>query len=138
MRPLTNCIGYFNKYFNFIKFSRSPTIRSLYLFSSAPYKGTSVIRALDSFEISVFYNVKTTEERAVMMRSKLTKNYKKAVRYVAKKIAARDANTTCVYLAFQPQMRKEVEHLRKNNNIGWNCSMFNDEFCNCFCRNDSF
>lgn len=50
-----------------------------------------------------------------MMKSKLTENYKKAVRYAARKIAARDANTACVYFAYQPQMPKEVERLRKNN-----------------------
>lgn len=50
-----------------------------------------------------------------MMKSKMTKNYKKAVRYVARKIATRDANTTCAYFAFQPKMPKEVANLRKNN-----------------------
>ncbi|MGI6018028.1 MAG: cyclic lactone autoinducer peptide [Marvinbryantia sp.] len=50
-----------------------------------------------------------------MMKSKLTENYKKAVRYAARKIAVRDANTTCAYFAYQPQLPKEVENLRKNN-----------------------
>lgn len=47
------------------------------------------------------------------MNKRMTKYGQKALWHLAKIIAARDSNTSCPFLGYQPKLPKAVENLKK-------------------------
>lgn len=46
------------------------------------------------------------------MNKKISTNGNKVLRYIAKKIAVKDANTTCPFLGYQPKLPAAVKKLK--------------------------
>ena len=49
------------------------------------------------------------------MDKRTSTNGNKVLRYIAKRIAVRDANTTCPFLGYQPELPQTVKQLNKSN-----------------------
>ena len=52
------------------------------------------------------------------MDKRTSTNGNKVLRYIAKRIAVRDANTTCPLLGYQPELPQTVKQLNKMNERG--------------------
>lgn len=49
------------------------------------------------------------------MDKKISTNRNKVLKYIARRMAVRDANTTCPFLGYQPELPKAVKDLNKMN-----------------------
>ncbi len=56
--------------------------------------------------------------RSKPMDKRTSTNGNKVLRYIAKRIAVRDANTTCPFLGYQPELPQTVKQLNKMNERG--------------------
>ena len=52
------------------------------------------------------------------MNKRISTNGNKVLGYIAKRIAVRDANTTCPFLGYQPKLPQAVKKLNKTNERG--------------------
>lgn len=52
------------------------------------------------------------------MNKRISTNGNKVLGYIAKRIAVRDANTTCPFLGYQPELPQAVKKLNKTNERG--------------------
>ena len=55
------------------------------------------------------------KRRCKTMDKKISTNRNKALKYIARKMAVRDANTACPFLGYQPELPKAVKDLNKMN-----------------------